>query len=285
MHTHTITIGGYTLEALIDVEGAFFPVSVVFPDVPETAWEPIRAWYPDTVSGSDKLYTRVTCYLIRGYGRTILVDAGIGPGPAPLFGHARGALLDELARRGLTPDVIDTVVLTHLHPDHVGWATRDGQPTFPRARYIVSHAELEAFHRDDVRAAMHAIVPGYLDQCLAPLEGAGVLEPVEGPVELSHGLKVALAPGHTPGLLRVELGDATSAVWLVADVFTHPAQITYPEWCSAFDMIPDTAIATRKVVIERATTEGIQILASHFPPVPGRLHQDGASIRWEPVSR
>ncbi|GBD22115.1 N-acyl homoserine lactonase [bacterium HR28] len=284
MYRTAIIAAGYTVEPLVDVEGTFFPLHVVFPAVATPEWEPFRAWYPDTFSGSDMLYTRVTCYLIRGHRRTILVDCGVGPGPASLFGNARGRLLKELADRGVTPDSIDIVVLTHLHPDHIGWAAHENRPVFPRARYVVSRADLETFHQDEVRTAMQSIVPGYLDECLTPLEEAGVLDTVVDTTELAPSLTVVPSPGHTPGMLRVELDDGTTRLWLVADVFTHPAQAARTEWCSAFDMIPELAIATRKAIVERATVEGIQILASHFPPVPGRLHQDGASIRWEPVS-
>ncbi|MCS7051537.1 MAG: MBL fold metallo-hydrolase, partial [Thermomicrobium sp.] len=169
MNAAMLTVGTYTVIPLVDVEGAFFPIEVVFPNVPLTAWERYRTRYADTFAASSLLYTRVTCYLLRGHGRTILVDAGVGPGPAPLFGHARGALLERLRDQGLRPEDIDTVVLTHLHPDHIGWAAVDGQPTFPRARYVISRTDVDTFHREDVRSAMHAIVPGYLDACLSPL--------------------------------------------------------------------------------------------------------------------
>ncbi|MFN3338020.1 MAG: MBL fold metallo-hydrolase, partial [Thermomicrobium sp.] len=235
MHRTAIIAAGYTVEPLVDVEGSFFPLQVVFPAVAAPEWEPFRAWYPDTFSGPDMLYTRVTCYLIRGQQRTILIDCGVGPGPASLFGNARGRLLQELADRGVTPDSIDMVVLTHLHPDHIGWAAHENRPVFSRARYVVSRADLETFHQDEVRTAMQAIVPGYLDECLTPLEATGVLDIVDETTELAPDLVVVPSPGHTPGMLRVELDDGTTRLWLVADVFTHPAQVARTEWCSAFD--------------------------------------------------
>jgi len=284
MASHTIELASFRIEPLLDAEGAFFPIAVVFPDVATAAWLPYRSLYPDTFAGEDMLYTHVTCYLIRGRNQTVLVDGGIGPGPAPLFGNARGALLDELAARGVQPEQVDMVVLTHLHPDHVGWAVLDGRPTFPRARYLVSRIELETFHREDIRAAMHAIVPGYLDACLTPLEQAGVLDTVSEESELTPGLSVALAPGHMPGMLRVQVSDEAGAVWIVADTFTHPAQIDQPEWCSAFDLDREQAIATRRATRERAEREGIALLASHFPPLAGRIVSEHGRTLWRPAT-
>lgn len=148
----------------------------------------------------------------------------------------------------------------------------------------MSEVELETFHRDDVRAAMEAIAPGYLDACLAPLERAGVLDVVEPETELAPGLTIALAPGHTPGMLRIQLTSAEGAVWIVADTFTHPAQIDRPEWCSAFDMDREQAIATRRATTERAEREGIALLASHFLPVAGTLVREHGRLLWRSVT-
>ncbi len=284
MSATTVSLGDIRIEALIDVEGAFFPLQVVFPDVPPEDWEPYRSIYPDTFAGSEVLYTRVTCYLIRHRAHTILVDAGIGPGPEPLFGHASGRLLDQLAARGIEREQVDMVVLTHLHPDHVGWATVDDRPTFPRAKYLVSEIELETFQREDVRTAMHAIVPGYLDRCLVPLERSGVLEPIEPGTGIAPGIRIDIAPGHTPGMLRIEIDDAERPVWIVADTFTHPAQVDRPAWCSAFDMDRTRAIATRHTTIAAALSRRIVLLASHFPPTAGIFADMSGRLLWRAAS-
>jgi glyoxylase-like metal-dependent hydrolase (beta-lactamase superfamily II) len=60
--------------------------------------------------------------------------AGIAMG-----GWVVSSLDDGLARVGLSPEDVDIVIFTHLHPDHVGYAKR-----FTNARLIVQSAELEA---------------------------------------------------------------------------------------------------------------------------------------------
>ncbi len=95
-------------------------------------------------------------HLLKVDGLTILIDAGGGNGkvrrPGGVFHLADRPFLEQFARAGVGLDEIDVVVFTHLHVDHVGFATslaEDGswQPTFPRARYLVVREELDWWTR------------------------------------------------------------------------------------------------------------------------------------------
>jgi hypothetical protein len=79
-------------------------------------------------------------------------------------------------------------------------------------------------------------------------------------------------------MLRVQVTDGERIVWIVADTYTHPAQLDRPEWCSAFDMLREEAIATRRATREQAERDGIALLASHFPPTAGVIVTE--SDRW-----
>lgn len=63
----------------------------------------------------DSSSIHVNCYLVRGRGRTILIDAGAGG-----FRQWGGKLKANLALAGVRPCDIDTILLTHAHPNHVG---------------------------------------------------------------------------------------------------------------------------------------------------------------------
>ncbi|WP_410618546.1 MBL fold metallo-hydrolase [Amycolatopsis sp. cmx-8-4] len=89
------------------------------------------------------MHVPIGAFLVRGQGRTILVDTGFGPretgfphGVTPAAGDPTqpmgegGDLLAALAKAGTAPEDVDTVFVTHLHSDHVGWLAPEGTPAF-----------------------------------------------------------------------------------------------------------------------------------------------------------
>ena len=131
-----ISVGNVDIMVLHDAESAL-PLDQTFPDVPADSWSQYQQRYPEGFNGIDNLRAHFECYLIRSQGQTILVDTGLGsnatnPGTVAAFGGGNdGHLLAELSAAGLKPDDVNTVFLTHLHPDHVGWNTSGGTNTRP----------------------------------------------------------------------------------------------------------------------------------------------------------
>ena len=137
-----LTVGNVEISVLHDAETAL-PLEMTFPNVPPQDWEEYKERYPEAFSGPDNIRAHFECYLIQSQGETILVDTGIGtaatnPGTIEglLCGSVEGKLVSELSSAGIQPGDIDTVFMTHLHPDHVGWNLTGGAdptPTFPNA--------------------------------------------------------------------------------------------------------------------------------------------------------
>src|SRR3954471_4703462 len=92
--------------------------------------------------------TAVNTFLIRSGDRTALVDTGCGTAMSP----TGGKLFANLAAAGVSPAEIDTVLLTHMHPDHSNGLSKNGQRLFPNAE-LVMHAEELAHWHDDVQMA------------------------------------------------------------------------------------------------------------------------------------
>jgi glyoxylase-like metal-dependent hydrolase (beta-lactamase superfamily II) len=141
-----LSVGNVEIVGLTDIDVEFpMPLTQLFPNVPLAAWAPHQQRYPEAFPRPDTWRPHFGGFLLRSQGRTILVDTGMGstvtnPGAVAMFtGGADGHLLEELQALGVRPEDIDTVFLTHLHPDHVGWNLRPGGPaqaTFPPGRAI-----------------------------------------------------------------------------------------------------------------------------------------------------
>ncbi|MEA2194555.1 MAG: hypothetical protein QOG42_989 [Solirubrobacteraceae bacterium] len=284
-------VGDVDVLALLDATLEYpWPLGELFPQVPAEAWEPYRVRYPDAFGAGDAWRSCYHCYLLRAGGQTILVDTGMGPAHTPLaqaFG-ASGRLPERLRDAGLEPDDIDTVVLTHLHPDHVGGALRrDGDEValaFPRARYLASEVDWKTFHRPEVQA--HFPFP-FVEETITPIQTLGALELV-GPegTGVTDEVRLVPAPGHTPGHLIIDIASRGEHAILLIDTLLHPAQVTEPDWVAMFDMDPAQDCRTRRELLDRLDSEQLPCAASHFPhPSFGRIgrEEDGRRI-WIPTS-
>jgi glyoxylase-like metal-dependent hydrolase (beta-lactamase superfamily II) len=267
MAGNTLTVGNVDIVALTDAE-VKFPMSLdqLFPNMPGDRWGPYQQRYPAAFEGPDAAHIHFGGYLVRSHGKTILVNTGIGPDPKPLFDHQPGQMMEDLRRKGGRPEDVDMVLHTHLHPDHVGWnLTRDGKPTFPKARYLVHQDDWDTFHRPEVQAAFPF---PYVGQTISPLRELGVLDLLDGERALTEELTAIHTPGHTPGHMSLLVSSAGEKAILLGDAMGNPAQVTEPDIVFAFDGDPQTALATRKALLDRVEAEGMRLVQCHFP-TPG----------------
>ncbi len=114
-----------------------FPVGNFFPSVPVEEWQP----YSRQLDADGELAFNLGSFLLRSEGKTILVDTGLGERVPEKWDAEAGSLLKDMREKGLRPDEVDIVAITHLHIDHVGWNLiwDEGRcrPTFPNARYWI----------------------------------------------------------------------------------------------------------------------------------------------------
>jgi glyoxylase-like metal-dependent hydrolase (beta-lactamase superfamily II) len=280
----SLAVGAARVTAVCDAVGDFpAPLERAFPGVEPSAWAPYRRRYPEAFGGPDRWRLRAWCFVVQAGDRVVLVDTGVGgrgtPG-ADWLGTP-GRLPKELAAAGVDPAEVDTVVLTHLHLDHIGWNLAwDGgrpRPRFPRASYLIQRADWERFSRegdDDDREAF--------ERCVRPLQRLGVVELLDGDRALSGELSLLHTPGHTPGSqsLLVRSGDAAVLLW--GDVANHPAQVDQPAWGPGSDLQPELARATRRRLLELVETEGMWLGPAHYPEPFGTVDRVGGDRRWRP---
>ena len=222
--------------------------------VDDADWDPHRGLLAD----DGMLEMALGGFLLRSGDRLILVDAGIGVFDRGVF--KGGALLDNLAALGVSPDDITDVVFTHLHFDHTGWATVDGKPVFERATYRCDSADWEHFVPTDERATRK----------LAPIESRLQTWDSDGP--LLPGVHVRRAPGHTPGSTILIVSSGASRAMLLGDVVHCPVELLDDEWATIGDVDPAMARRTRIALARELEQDDVPVAAAHFPGLEfGRL--------------
>ena len=284
MGSFKMNVGNVEIVALSDMNCVFpLPLPELWPKVPLSAWEPYREHYPDTFADEEHMRIEIGCYLVRSQGRTILIDTGYGPGPFDYLGDLRGELMDDLASKSIKPEDVDTLFLSHLHVDHVGWNTTEqgGRwvPTFPNARYVAHELDLAHFQKPEVRAAGRY---DYMQEFVDPLVAQGVFDTLSGDTDLTDEVRAVHTPGHTPGHMSVLVSSQGQKALIQGDVFIHPAQVTEEDWSPLFDGDADVSTMTRGKVLDQVEADGTPMISCHFPaPGFGRVVRSQGKRYWQ----
>ncbi|HUB77430.1 MAG TPA: MBL fold metallo-hydrolase [Bryobacteraceae bacterium] len=240
-------------------------------------------------NSSDHVISPYTCLLIETGREVVLADAGLGDSS-----RSSGAILARLEMTGIRPQDVSAVVFTHAHPDHIGGAVNGRarcalHPVFPNARYLMAEAEWDFWNStqadlrsmriaDEAKAAIRSAAR----ECLHALRHR--IDLIDGESEIAPGIRALPAPGHTPGHLALLLSSEGKQLLNLGDAATHPLHLEHPEWENGFDLEPDRARLTRRSLLERAVSEGMHVMAFHFPfPSVGQIAERGAGgWNWTP---
>ncbi|MEU3573204.1 MBL fold metallo-hydrolase [Kitasatospora sp. NPDC036755] len=193
-------------------------------------------------------------FLVRTARRTVLVDAGVGPHDDGRY--RGGALLDSLAAHGTTPDEVTDVVFTHLHFDHIGWASVEGRPVFPNATYRAHRADWQHFVTGP-DATPHTVAK------LTPVENR--LELFDTDFTLAPGLDALHLPGHTPGTTVFVASGGGRRALLLGDVVHSVVQFAERDWQVVWDIDPAAASAVRNRLTDEAADTDDLLVAAHLP--------------------
>ena len=269
MSDFTMKVGGVEIVALSDMNLPFpMPLTQLFPDAPAEAWAPYKESYPDAFDG-DHMLIEIGCYLLRFGGRVILIDTGYGEGPIEAIGGRRGELMDDLTAKGIKPEEVDTVFISHLHSDHVGWNVvgpdDNPVPAFPNARYVAHQADLDHFRRADIQAA--STFP-FMERCVESIVKLGLFDTLTGDTDLTPEIRALHTPGHTPGHMSILVASQGQEALIQGDVLVHPAQVTEDGWNCHFDYDWSVSTETRRKMLDDVEAQGTPVISCHFP-APG----------------
>jgi glyoxylase-like metal-dependent hydrolase (beta-lactamase superfamily II) len=240
----------------------------MFGVVPKVLWA--RHHSPDD---RNRIALALNCLLLQGEGRVVLVDNGRGDGwsdkDLDIYGLERpqGDVLMDLQRRGIRPEEVTDVVLTHLHFDHAGGTVRVGagepQLTFPRATHWLQAQNLrwgesptERDRRSYLRPKWARLLDEHRDQ----------VRLVEGPQEILPGVETLVVNGHTPGQQLVLVGDEQQRLLFCGDLVPFASHLRIP-WIMAFDLNPLLTLAEKRETLARAAIEGWVLAFQHDPSI------------------
>jgi glyoxylase-like metal-dependent hydrolase (beta-lactamase superfamily II) len=233
---------------------------------------------PDVFPHGGAAWLPIGCFVVRAPGRTILVDAGLGPDMQRLPDDMHlvgGQLPTGLRAAGVARDEITDVVCTHLHADHVGWLfDEESEPVFPAATIWFGAADARHFVDGPGEMAEH-IARGFR-RCA----GTAALRPLDQDTAIVPGVQVIMAPGHTPGHLCLALGSTTERVLLLGDAITCPVQLEEPTWHSMGDVDPELADRTRARLWRELADGRTSGVGAHFPELRFGRVSSLAERRW-----
>lgn len=214
---------------------------------------------------TDKAQFFFTPTLVNTGSELILFDTGVS---------AQG-ITAALAEAGVTPDQIDTVVITHMHGDHIGGMMTDGAPTFARARFVTGAIEHNHWSGANNEGFQKNVAP--LNDRFSFLDDGGAVAP---------GVTAMLAAGHTPGHMAYQIENNGQRLVLIADMANHFAwSVERPDWEVRFDADKPAAAATRRRVFGMLAADRVPFIGYHMPfPALGYVAINGDGFRYVPAS-
>lgn len=267
-------LGNVDVLRVEESHGPGFQPNQLLPDWSVEKIAPHKGWlvpqYYDDVK--DRLISSVHGWILKTKHHTILIDSCVGNHKhrpsQPRFHMLDRPFMTNLAAAGVRPEDVDYVLCTHLHVDHVGWNTqlKDGRwvPTFPNAKYVFSKIDRDYFDPSRGEGGKNEANALVFNDSVLPILEAKQDMVVEGVVELTDGITIEPAPGHSPGHVLIKLASDGQEGLFCGDIMHHPMQIYEVGWSSAFCSDAEAARVSRRRMLEHAAGRGSIVYPAHF---------------------
>ena len=224
-----------------------------------------------------------TVAVVKTGGKTVLCDSGTGGQVQP----TAGKLAANMKAAGIDAAKIDTILISHFHPDHIfGLMEKDtNKPVYPDAEIIVSDVEYKFWTDPAVIDKLPEARKGLARRIQAVFPTWKNIRQVTGEPEVAPGIRFVSAPGHTPGHRAFHLSSGSSQLMISNDTAYVPALVAAnPGWHGQYDQDAATAEATRRKILDRVIADKVLISGYHFPfPGAGMISRDGAGYALDVI--
>lgn len=214
---------------------------------------------------TDKAQFFFTPTVVNTGSELILFDTGLNP----------AGITSALEQAGYTADQVDTVVITHMHGDHIGGLMGDAGETFENARYVTGSTEFDFW-----AGAENERFEGKV----RPL--AEKFAMIGDETSVASGVTAMGAFGHTPGHMAYRIESNGQQLVLGADFANHYVwSLGFPDWGVRFDMDKAAAAATRRKMLDMMAADNIPFVGYHMPfPGVGYVERKGTAYQYVAAS-
>lgn len=272
LNTIHLKVGPYSLHSI--PTGLFaLDGGAMFGTVPKTLWQKTNP-----ADEQNRIPMEARALLLKSSNRNILIDVGngsdftekygdkIGPKFAEIYSVKQNGpnLISSLKKHNINPEDITDVILTHLHFDHAGGATKAANnkivPTFPNATYYVQKANFETALKPNIREKA-----SYLQANFMPLQEAGVLKFLDGNIQnFLPAISLIVSNGHTQGHQVVQIADENSQVFYCGDVIPTSSHIR-SAWIMGYDLDPLQIIQEKADLLQKSENKKTYLFFEHDP--------------------
>ena len=181
----------------------------------------------------------------------VLLDTGRG---------ANGAGMAALNALGVASEDIGTVVISHMHGDHIGGLVTDGAANFANAQVMFPQPEWDFLQENSGNENLQNTLA-----TLQVLSDGDQLSFYADEDEVVSGIQAIATHGHTPGHMSFLIdSNGDQLLNLVDSVLNNVTAVQRPDWHLRFDSIPELAVESRLAILDRAASDQLHVFGYHF---------------------
>jgi glyoxylase-like metal-dependent hydrolase (beta-lactamase superfamily II) len=216
--------------------------------------------------------------------KLVLIDSGFANNGAP----TTGKLAANLVAAGIDPKTIDTVLISHFHPDHInGLRSKEGELVYSGAEHVVPSTDYAHFMSEEKMNAVPEAARGAFKvsaRVFAPM--AKDVRQAEWGKEWAPGITAIQSDGHTPGHTSFVVSSGNKTLLVIGDASNDPRIFAKnPEWHLGFDLDKARAVETRKKLLDMASADRMQVSFYHAAfPSTGYVSKTATGYDWFPLS-